>query len=148
MRDTRGPDAPIPDSVPDELNAIYGAEAGNLALKLMAAGGVWLGGGIAPKILPKLEDGTFTRAFADKGRFRPLLERIPVRVMLRAKPATSPAARERSTAADSPASSQIARNGIRNVANSSWSRVNRQVARRSRAATGASRQFCPSRVRS
>lgn len=60
----------------------YGAEAGNMALKLMATGGVYLGGGIAPKILPKLEDGAFLRSFLEKGRLRPVLEKIPVRVIL------------------------------------------------------------------
>jgi glucokinase len=73
--------------------AVYGAEAGNLALKLMATGGVWLGGGIVPKILPKLQDGTFMRAFVDKGRFRPLLESIPVRVILNDRTALLGAAR-------------------------------------------------------
>lgn len=62
--------------------AIYGAEAGNLALKLLATGGVWIGGGIAPRVLPKLERGPFMREFVGKGRFRRLLERTPVRVIL------------------------------------------------------------------
>ncbi len=66
----------------DLMVSIYGAEAGNLALKLMALGGVYLGGGIAPKILPKLEDGGFMQAFADKGRFVEMLSGIPVRVIL------------------------------------------------------------------
>ncbi len=61
----------------------YGVEAGNLALKCLARGGVFLGGGIAPKVLPALLDGTFMRGFADKGRFRELLERIRVCVSLR-----------------------------------------------------------------
>jgi glucokinase len=60
----------------------YGAEAGNLALKLKATGGIYLGGGIAPKILPALTDGVFAGAFVDKGRFRSLLAGIPVRVVL------------------------------------------------------------------
>jgi glucokinase len=77
----------------DLLVSIYGAEAGNLALKLMATGGVYVGGGVAPKILPKLEDGAFMRAFVDKGRFRTLLERIPVRVILNEKAALFGAAR-------------------------------------------------------
>jgi glucokinase len=62
--------------------SIYGAEAGNLALKVMATGGMYLGGGIAPRILPLLEGGSFMRSFADKGRFDELLGRIPVRVIL------------------------------------------------------------------
>lgn len=61
---------------------LYGEEAGNLALKLMATGGVWVGGGIAPKILPALEGGAFMAGFLAKGRMRPLLESMPVRVML------------------------------------------------------------------
>lgn len=61
--------------------SIYGAEAGNLALKLMATGGVFLAGGIAPKILERLKDGSFTKAYTDKGRLSPLVERIPVRVI-------------------------------------------------------------------
>jgi glucokinase len=69
------------------LVEIYGAEAGNLALKLMATGGVWVGGGIAPKILAKLEEGAFVREFVGKGRFTQLLERVPVRVILNDKTA-------------------------------------------------------------
>jgi len=61
---------------------IYGEEAANLALKMLAVGGVYLGGGIAPKILPKLKDGTFMKTFAAKGRFQTLLEGIPVKVIL------------------------------------------------------------------
>ena len=62
--------------------SLYGAEAGNLALKTMSSGGLYVGGGIAPKILPLLESGTFLEAFFDKGRMRPLLEAMPVRVIL------------------------------------------------------------------
>ncbi len=62
--------------------AIYGAEAANLALKFLAMGGVYLGGGIAPKILPFLQHGGFVRAFLDKGRLRSTLERIAIRVSL------------------------------------------------------------------
>jgi glucokinase len=61
---------------------LYGVEAGNLALKLMATGGVWVGGGIAPKILRFLEDGAFMKGFLGKGRMRPLLESMPVKVIL------------------------------------------------------------------
>lgn len=60
---------------------IYGAEAGNLALKLMAIGGVFLSGGIAARILPKLTEPIFMQAFTAKGRMQPLLERIPVKVV-------------------------------------------------------------------
>jgi glucokinase len=66
----------------DVMVSIYGAEAGNLALKYLATGGVYLGGGIAPQILPKLRDGTFIRSFTAKGRFGELLEELPVRVIL------------------------------------------------------------------
>ena len=61
---------------------LYGAEAGNLALKLMSSGGVYLGGGIAPKILPLLQSGEFIEAFLNKGRMRPLLEAMSVKVIL------------------------------------------------------------------
>ncbi len=64
------------------FTAVYGAAAGNLALTGTATGGIWLGGGIAPKILPRLVDGLFLQTFEAKGRFVPYLERIPVRVIL------------------------------------------------------------------
>lgn len=60
---------------------VYGAEAGNLALKALATGGVFVGGGIAPKILPKLLDAGFFSAFCDKGRLGPILSRIPIRIV-------------------------------------------------------------------
>ena len=66
----------------DLFVALYGAEAGNLALKMKATQGVWVGGGIAPKILPRLKRPGFLEAFYDKGRFREFLEAIPVRVIL------------------------------------------------------------------
>lgn len=62
--------------------SIYGAEAGNLALRTLAVGGVFVAGGIAPKILPALTDGRFMRAFADKGRFSDLLRGVEVRAVL------------------------------------------------------------------
>jgi glucokinase len=61
---------------------LYGAEAGNLALKVMSRGGLYLGGGIAPKILPRLQSDIFLDAFFNKGRMRPLLEAMPVSVIL------------------------------------------------------------------
>jgi glucokinase len=60
----------------------FGAEAGNVALKVLAMGGIYLGGGIAPKVLKTLQSGAFSEAFLDKGRLTPLLESIPVRVIL------------------------------------------------------------------
>jgi glucokinase len=62
--------------------SLYGAEAGNLALKSLATGGVFVAGGIAPKILPFLTDGRFREAFLSKGRMRHLLEAMPVSVVL------------------------------------------------------------------
>jgi glucokinase len=62
--------------------SILGAEAGNLALKVMAMGGVYLGGGIPPKILAKLKDGTFMASFVNKGRFAEMLAQVPVYVIL------------------------------------------------------------------
>jgi glucokinase len=67
------------------FTAVYGAETGNLALKVLTTGGIYLGGGIAPKILPKLMEPFFTESFLDKGRMRPMLERIPVRVIMNDK---------------------------------------------------------------
>jgi glucokinase len=61
---------------------IYGSEAANLALKVLALGGVYLGGGIAPKILPMLTGGTFVKGFLAKGRLNEILKRIEVRVSL------------------------------------------------------------------
>jgi glucokinase len=66
--------------------SILGAEAGNLALKVMATSGIYLGGGIPPKIISKLKDGTFMAAFVNKGRFAELLSRIPVYVILNENP--------------------------------------------------------------
>jgi glucokinase len=61
---------------------LYGAEAGNLALKALATGGVFVAGGIAPKILDFMTDGRFREAFCAKGRMRQVLEQIPVRIVL------------------------------------------------------------------
>jgi len=61
---------------------LYGVEAGNHALKIMAAGGIYIGGGIAPRILDKLKGPLFMQGLLSKGRMRPLLEGMPVRVIL------------------------------------------------------------------
>jgi glucokinase len=71
----------------DIFASAYGAEAGNLALKILANGGIYLGGGIAPKILKTMKKGDFMEAFVDKGRMRHLLEKIPVRVILESRAA-------------------------------------------------------------
>ncbi len=60
----------------------FGAEAGNVALKVLAMGGMYLGGGIAPKILKTMQKGEFVKAFLDKGRMSPLLATVPVRIIL------------------------------------------------------------------
>jgi glucokinase len=72
---------------------IYGSMAGNLALIMKATGGLYVGGGIAPKLIEKLKDGTFMRAFTDKGRMSALVSNIPVRVILDDKTALYGAAR-------------------------------------------------------
>ncbi len=72
---------------------LYGAEAGNLALKIMATGGVFVGGGMAPKILQAMEGPHFLAAFVAKGRMRPLLESMPVKVILNDRAALLGAAR-------------------------------------------------------
>jgi glucokinase len=77
----------------DLFVAIYGAEAGNLGLRMLATAGVYLGGGIAPRILPALRGRTFLDAFAAKGRLRSLLEAVPVRVVLNDQAALVGAAR-------------------------------------------------------
>ena len=66
----------------DTFVSILGSEAGNLALKVLATGGVYLGGGIPLHVLPALTDGRFMRAFQHKGRFSDLLADIPVHVIL------------------------------------------------------------------
>ncbi len=66
----------------DIFVSVYGAEAGNLALKAMAVGGVFVGGGIAPRIMPRLTSGAFVTAFRDKGRLAALMEAMPIRVAL------------------------------------------------------------------
>jgi glucokinase len=76
----------------DMFASAYGAEAGNLALKILSVGGLYLGGGIAPKILKTMKDGTFMKAFTDKGRLSELLIHMPVRIILESRAALMGAA--------------------------------------------------------
>jgi glucokinase len=73
---------PVCVQVLDLFTTLYGAEAGNLALKALARGGVFVAGGIAPKILPKMKSGNFMRAFCEKEKFEELLSRVPVQLVL------------------------------------------------------------------
>ena len=76
----------------DMFVSAYGAESANLALKMLSVGGLYVGGGIAPRILEKLKDGTFMKAFTDKGRLSQLLVNMPVRVILESRAALMGAA--------------------------------------------------------
>ncbi|MFH1566472.1 MAG: glucokinase [Gemmatimonadota bacterium] len=69
----------------DLFVSLYGAEAGNLALKLLSSGGVYIGGGIAPKMIERLRSGAFMDAFAEKGRVSEVLRDMPVYVVLNDK---------------------------------------------------------------
>jgi glucokinase len=77
----------ICEKATDMFVSAYGAEAGNLALKVLSVGGLYVGGGIAPRILEKLKDGAFVKAFTDKGRLSQLLVNMPVRVILESRTA-------------------------------------------------------------
>ncbi len=77
----------------DLFVSLYGAEAGNMGLKTLAVGGVFIGGGIAPKIAPKMTSGLFMEGFTAKGRMRPLLESMPVRMITNDKTALLGSAR-------------------------------------------------------
>jgi glucokinase len=85
--------SPLCELTLDLFTTYYGAETMNLALKFLATGGVYIGGGIAPKILPKLKDGTFLRAFLGTHRYGDLLRAMPVKVILNDKAALLGAAR-------------------------------------------------------
>ncbi|MGA2807973.1 MAG: glucokinase [Terracidiphilus sp.] len=76
----------------DMFVSAYGAEAANLALKVLSVGGVYVGGGIAPRILEKLKDGAFMKSFTDKGRLSQLLIHMPVRIILESRAALMGAA--------------------------------------------------------
>ncbi len=82
-----GSDLPLCRQALDHFVSILGAVCGNLALTAMTTGGIYLGGGIPPKILPALEEGLFLEAFRNKGRFQEFLEKVPVRVILDSKAA-------------------------------------------------------------
>ncbi len=73
---------PLAERAVDLFVSLYGAAAGDLALVARATAGIYVGGGIAPKMLPKLRSGSFLRSFREKGRLTPFVERIPVRVIL------------------------------------------------------------------
>ncbi|MEW6077910.1 MAG: glucokinase [Thermodesulfobacteriota bacterium] len=85
--------SPICVQALDMFVSIYGAEAGNMALKVMATGGVYIGGGIAPRIIARLKEPVFMNAFTAKGRMKPLLQSMPVRVILNPKAALLGSAR-------------------------------------------------------
>ncbi|PDV99683.1 glucokinase [Candidatus Chloroploca asiatica] len=78
---------PVCAATLDCFLGILGSEAGNLALKVLATGGIYLGGGIPPRLLPQLRGERFLNAMRNKGRFRKLMERIPVHVILNSKTA-------------------------------------------------------------
>jgi len=84
---------PIAVKALDIWITVYGAEASNLALKTMATGGLFLSGGISPKILPKLTGPLFMQSFLDKGRLRHLVEAVPVQVVTNEKSGLLGAAR-------------------------------------------------------
>jgi glucokinase len=84
---------PLAEKALDLWISVYGAEAGNLALKVMATGGLFLAGGITPKVLAKLTGPLFMQSFVDKGRLRPLLEAVPVHVVTNDKAGLLGAAR-------------------------------------------------------
>jgi glucokinase len=77
----------------DVFVSVYGAEASNLALKVMATGGLFLAGGVSPKVLARLQTPLFMQAFLNKGRLRPLVESIPVQVITNEKAGLLGAAR-------------------------------------------------------
>jgi glucokinase len=100
----RRPDPdPLSRAALELLVSILGAEAGNLALKVLGTGGVYLAGGIPPRILPALSDGQFMRAFVAKGRLGEMLARVPVSVVALRAALLGAALRGLEIAADTPA---------------------------------------------
>lgn len=88
----------------DLFASIYGAEAGNLALKALSLDGVYVAGGIAPKLIAKLKDGTFMKAFVNKGRYKRLMSQIPVKVVMNQETGLLGAASVAAALAGAPAS--------------------------------------------
>jgi glucokinase len=88
---------PLSEQAVDLFVSIYGAEAGNLALKILSTGGIFLGGGIAPKMLAKLAGPLFMQSFVQKGRMQGVLEAMPVRVIVNDKTALLGSARRAMT---------------------------------------------------
>jgi glucokinase len=86
--------SPLCQATLDLFISILGAEAGNLALKLLTTGGIYIGGGIPPRILPQIEASDFLASFQQKGRFSPLLTKMPVHVILSSQAALYGAARD------------------------------------------------------
>ena len=84
---------PLANSALDLFVAIYGAVAGNVALQFMAIGGVYIGGGIAPKLVRKMQQQNFLDAYLDKGRLSPVLASIPIRLIMNDQTALLGAAR-------------------------------------------------------
>lgn len=84
---------PLCEQALDLFVSLYGSEAGNVALKFMAVSGVYIGGGIAPKIIEKMKSPLFMDAFCQKGRLQTLLKKIPVYVILNDRTALLGAAR-------------------------------------------------------
>ena len=84
---------PVCSEALDAFIRYYGAEAGNLALKFMATGGVFIGGGIAPRMAGRFQEADFLEAFRAKGRMRPLMERMPVKLIRNDRAALLGAAR-------------------------------------------------------
>jgi glucokinase len=88
--------SPLCEQALDLFVTLLAAECGNMSLKVLATGGIYMGGGIPPKILPKLKTLLFLKAFSNKGRFRTVLEAMPVRVILNEYTALRGAARRAS----------------------------------------------------
>jgi len=84
---------PLAESALDLWISVFGAEASNIGLKIMATGGLFLAGGISPKILPRLKGKIFMEAFLNKGRMRSLVEAMPVHVVINEKAGLLGAAR-------------------------------------------------------